>query len=146
MTSRYCLPEDHEELCIKCHNTGICRECTYVTADGRLLCGECDLEPDAPLCLKQISDFLTDSGVCEALDYLQLCGEHSRLRDATPRRIMIAWRRQCRKYTVHKEEISVFTHVHLCSEEVEVSIDKEEISVWTHVHFCSEGVEVSSNG
>ena len=121
MTSRYCIPEDHEELCIECHNIGICRECTYVTADGRLLCGQCDVEPDAPLCLKQISDFRTNSEVCEALDYLQLCGEHFRLRDATPRRIMIAWRRQCQKHTVHKEEISVFTHVHLCSEEVEVS-------------------------
>ena len=63
--------------CCKCSNTKVCFECTYVTADGRRLCGVCDLESDAPLHLQSMVKFLDGSGVHDALDYLQNAGHHS---------------------------------------------------------------------
>ena len=63
-------------LCDECRNSGICFDCSYVTADYRRLCGQCDLQSDAPIHLQNMQKFFDDYGVHDALDYLQSCGDH----------------------------------------------------------------------
>ena len=76
--------------------------CSYVSADGRRLCGNCGLEGDAPTRFKSIMRFLDDSGLYDALDYLQLNGDHSiekmteKRMPNTMRYIIIEWRRMAR--------------------------------------------------
>ena len=73
--------------------------CSYVSADGRRLCGNCDLEEDAPMQLKSIVRFLDDSELYDALDYLHSNGNHSiekmseRRMPNTMRYIIIEWHR-----------------------------------------------------
>jgi hypothetical protein len=64
-------------LCCECNNTGVCSACSYVAADGRRLCGECELEEGSPHNLQSIIQFFDNSRVHDALDYLQTCGNHA---------------------------------------------------------------------
>ena len=90
---------DDESLCCQCENTGICSACSYVATDGRRLCGECDLEDGAPDNLRSIIEFFDISGVHDALDYFQSCGDHSIAKMASKRmpvmmlQILVEWRR-----------------------------------------------------
>ena len=86
-------------LCCECGNTGICSACTYVAADGRKLCGECELEEGSPHNLQSIIQFFDNSGVHDALDYLQTCGKYS-IEEMVNKRmpdmllhILVQWRR-----------------------------------------------------
>ena len=102
MSGRKTAYPHHGDLCVECNNTGICVACSYVTADGRRLCGVCDLENDAPTRLKSIDRFLNNSGLYDALEYLQLMGNHSiekmseKRMPNTMRYIIIEWRRMAR--------------------------------------------------
>ena len=79
MSGRQSAYPCHLNLCVECDNTGICMACSYVSADGRRLCGNCDLEEDAPTRLKSIVRFLDESGLYDALDYLHSNGNQHKL-------------------------------------------------------------------
>ena len=92
-------------LCCECNNTGVCSACSYVAADGRRLCGECELEEGSPHNLQSILGFFNSSGVHDALDYLQSCGNHSIQKMANKRmpnvmlHILVEWRHVARVST-----------------------------------------------
>ena len=78
LTNR-CFPETalpEEQLCVECHNTGVCLECTYLAHDGHRYCAQYSPRLGIPAAVKHISDFVDWYGLEEKLDALQLCGDY----------------------------------------------------------------------
>ena len=74
-----CFPEEdlpEEQLCVECHNTGICLECMYLAPDGHRYCAQCSPRLGIPAAVKHISDFVDWYGLEQKLDVLQLVGDY----------------------------------------------------------------------
>ena len=56
-----CFPEKdlpEEQLCVECHNSGVCFECMYLAHDGHRYCAQCSPRLEIPSTVKHISDFV----------------------------------------------------------------------------------------
>ena len=93
LTNR-CFPETalpEEQLCVECHNTAVCLECTYLAHDGHRYCAQCSPRLGIPSTIKRISDFIDWYSLYERMDALQLSGDY-KPRKQIALKVFTCWR------------------------------------------------------